>query len=113
MDYINVTEYFPNYTSKEVETTMNLNNNGFFDAMHSDFMEANVQVNNTGKRMNVSLTPIATQLVETLSELKGITQSALICRAISTEAYIQNELKNGSKILIQKADGSVKEIVFL
>ena len=39
-------------------------------------------------------------------------QTDAIRRAIATEAYIDSEIQENSKILIQKSDNSLIEIVF-
>lgn len=42
---------------------------------------------------------------------RGISQAEAILKAIATESFLQQEIKNGSKILIE-TDRSLKEVVF-
>lgn len=64
------------------------------------------------KRMTIALPQETAKMLELLSELQGVTQSEALRRAISTEAFIQREIKSGSRILVQAPDGQVKELVF-
>ena len=64
------------------------------------------------KRMTINLPADTARMLELLSDLQGISQIEAIRRAISTEAYIQREVKNGSKILVQPPDNQIRELVF-
>ena len=64
------------------------------------------------KRMSVSLPQETAKMLELLSELQGISQVEALRRAISTEAYIQREIKNGSRILVESTDKQIRELVF-
>jgi len=64
------------------------------------------------KRMTISLPQDTARMLELLTELQGVTQVEALRRAISTEAFIQREIKNGSRILVQAPDNQVKELVF-
>jgi hypothetical protein len=64
------------------------------------------------KRMTIALPPDAARMLELLSELQGVSQSEALRRAISTEAFIQREIKDGGRVLIQSPDNHVKELVF-
>ncbi len=79
-----------------------------------DMNLASVPIDHEGepKRMMVALPAKTARMVEVLSALQSITQSEAIRRAISTEAFIQNEIRQNSKILIETSDGEVKELVF-
>ena len=52
------------------------------------------------------------EMVEYIAKLQGIDTKEALRKAIATEAYFQKELKLGSKILIQKADKEVREVIF-
>ena len=65
-----------------------------------------------GKRMSVSLPKEAAESLEWLAKERGITLSEALRHAVATEDYIQKELRDGSKILIQKADKTLREVVF-
>lgn len=64
------------------------------------------------KRMSVTLSGDAAKWLESLAESQGITQTEALRKAIATEAYIQREISEGSKILVQKADKEIREVVF-
>lgn len=64
------------------------------------------------KRLSISLSADAAELLESLSEEQGVSLSEVIRRALATEAYIQREIQQGSRILIQKADEQIREVIF-
>ena len=68
--------------------------------------------NSRPKRLSLSLSADAAGLLEQLAETQGISQNEVIRRSLMTEAYIQQEIQQGSRILIQKADDEIREVVF-
>lgn len=64
------------------------------------------------KRMTVALPLDTARMLELLSELQGVSQTEALKRAISTEAFIQREIKDGSRVLIQSPNNQLKELVF-
>jgi Ribbon-helix-helix protein, copG family len=64
------------------------------------------------KRMTIALPADTARMLELLSELQGVSQTEALRRAISTEAFIQREIKDGSKVLIESPDNRLKELVF-
>jgi hypothetical protein len=64
------------------------------------------------KRMSVSLAGDAAQLLDFLSKSQGITQNEALRKAIATEAYIRQEIGQGTKVLLQKPNGDIREVVF-
>lgn len=64
------------------------------------------------KRMSVSLSGDAARLLEYLAEVQGITQNEALRKAIATEAYIRQEMEQGAKVLLQKSDKDIREVVF-
>ena len=88
---------------------------------HNSLLPGNEQVSATDKpptsppkpkRLSISLSADAAGLLESLSEEQGISQNEVIRKALATEAYIQQEIQLGSRILIQKADDEIREVVF-
>jgi len=63
--------------------------------------------------MSIALSGDAARLLEELSESQGITQIEALRRAIATESYLRGELAAGSKILLQKSNKDIREVVFL
>jgi hypothetical protein len=67
--------------------------------------------NNT-KRMSISLSGDTVELLEFLADRQGISQTEAIRRAIATDVYFLKERLDGSKVLIQKPDKEVREVLF-
>jgi hypothetical protein len=67
---------------------------------------------NTAKRMSISLTGDATEMLKFLAESQGITQNEALRKAIATEAYLLQERQKGSKVLLQKSDNEIREVIF-
>lgn len=67
----------------------------------------------TPKRMTVHLPAETARMLEILSKLQSISLNEAIRRAISTESFIQNEIRNNrSKFLVETQDGKMKELIF-
>lgn len=64
------------------------------------------------KRVSVSLPLDTIKKLDEIASRHGITMTDAIRRAISTEAYLESEIQEDSKILIQKADNTLREVVF-
>lgn len=64
------------------------------------------------KRMSVSLSGDAAQLLEFLANSQGITQNEALRKAIATEAYLYKEIAQGAKVLLLTPDKEVREVVF-
>ena len=64
------------------------------------------------KRMSISLTGQAAEVLDTLATSQDITQNEALRKAIGTEAYIRNEIANGSRVTIIRADGKEVDVVF-
>ncbi len=53
--------------------------------------------------------------VDTLAELAdkhGSTKTSALVRAIRTTAFLENEIDNGAKVIVETPDGDRREIVF-
>jgi predicted RNase H-like HicB family nuclease len=50
--------------------------------------------------------------LDMIASRHGITMTDAIRRAIATEAYIESEIQEDNKILIQKSDNTLREVVF-
>lgn len=64
------------------------------------------------KRVSVSLPLDTIEKLDAIASRHGITMTDAIRRAIATEAYIDSEIQEDSKILIQKSDNTLREVVF-
>ena len=64
------------------------------------------------KRVSVSLPLETIEKLDQIASRHGITMTDAIRRAIATEAYIDKEIQENSKILIQKSDNTLREVVF-
>jgi hypothetical protein len=60
------------------------------------------------KRMSISLSGDTAELLES----QGISQNEAIRRAIATDVYFTKERQEGSKVLLQKPDKEIREVVF-
>jgi predicted transcriptional regulator len=78
----------------------------------SDPMKSNSLETQSPKRMSVTLSGDAARLLEQLAESQGITQTEALRKAIATESYLQQEVNSGSRILLQKADKEIREVIF-
>jgi len=65
-----------------------------------------------GKRLSISLSDDAANLLEFLAQSQGITQNEALRRAIATEAYLLEERLQGTKVLLQKSDKEIREVLF-
>jgi hypothetical protein len=73
--------------------------------------DEDIERNNSQKRLNIVLSDVARKKLDSLTEKRHTTSSQVIRQAIQTEDFLQTELEEGSKILIQKKDGSLREVV--
>lgn len=64
------------------------------------------------KRMSVALPPEVAALLEQLATSQGVTQVEALRMAIKTEAFLQAEIRAGSKVVLVSADGTQKVVVF-
>ena len=64
------------------------------------------------KRVSVSLPLDTIEQLDKIANRHGITMTDAIRRAVATEAYLDNEIQENSKILIQKSDNSLIEVIF-
>jgi len=64
------------------------------------------------KRVSVSLPLDTIKKLDAIASRHGITMTDAIRRAIATEDYIESEIQADSKILIQKSDNTLREVVF-
>ncbi|MGB3509412.1 MAG: hypothetical protein WBA93_09240 [Microcoleaceae cyanobacterium] len=64
------------------------------------------------KRMSVTLTREAREMLEFLADSQGISQNEALRKAIATEAYFQKQIKQGSTVLVMDSNKSMKEVVF-
>jgi predicted HicB family RNase H-like nuclease len=70
------------------------------------------QSKSSQKRLTVSLPPETVEMLELLSDLQHISFNEAIRRAISTEAFLQGEIRQDSKLMLKSADGEIKELIF-
>ena len=63
------------------------------------------------RKMTIALSDDTAKMLDLLAELQSVTQVEALRRAISTEAFLQREIKNGAKVLVTTGN-DVKELVF-
>lgn len=66
----------------------------------------------SGRRLSISLSDDAANLLEFLAKTQGITQNEALRKAIATEAYLLEERMQGTKLLLQKPDKEIRELLF-
>jgi Ribbon-helix-helix protein, copG family len=64
------------------------------------------------KQMSISLSGDTAELLEFLAASQGISQNEAIRRAIATDVYFIKERQAGSKVLLQKPDKEIREVIF-
>ncbi|MBC1225263.1 hypothetical protein GNF10_34215 [Nostoc sp. UCD121] len=64
------------------------------------------------KRMSVSLPGDTASMLEFLAESQGISQNEALRKAIATEAYLLQERQQGTKVLLQKPNREIREVLF-
>ena len=64
------------------------------------------------KRVSVTLPLETIEKLDKIASRHGITMTDAIRRAVTTEDYLDNEIQDNSKILIQKSDNTLIEVVF-
>lgn len=69
-------------------------------------------MNDKPKKLSVSIADDALELLEFLAQAQGISRSEALRKAIATEAYLQQERLEGSRVLLQKSSQEVREISF-
>jgi hypothetical protein len=67
---------------------------------------------NSIRRLTVNLTEEDIQTLKRLAEAKGLTMTDTLRLALQTEAFIQERQQRGEKLLIEKSDGSLREVLF-
>jgi metal-responsive CopG/Arc/MetJ family transcriptional regulator len=67
---------------------------------------------NTTKRMSVNLSSDVANWLESIAKEQNISQSEALRRAIATEKYLLDERQKGSKVLLQRSDKEIREVIF-
>ncbi len=62
--------------------------------------------------MSIGLSGETVELLEFLADNQGISQNEAIRRAIATDVYFLKERLEGSKVLLQKPDKEIREVLF-
>lgn len=63
-------------------------------------------------KMSVNLPDDAVDNLRTIAEKNGITLTAALRQAISNEKFLEDELQDNAKLLIEDKDKSVRQVVF-
>ena len=70
------------------------------------------QKNTATQKITVNLPPEAVEALKKLANEQGITATAALRQAISTESFIREQIKRGAKILIQEPHGDINQLFF-
>lgn len=67
----------------------------------------------TWKRLNVNVASDVADAINTLHDKRGWTFSDIIRRAVTCYKFIDDETEDGGKILVERRDGTIREVQFL
>lgn len=67
----------------------------------------------TVRRVTASLRPRDESNLESVAEDAGLSENDAIRKALATEAFVQETLKDGGSILVRSKDGTVREVQFV
>jgi hypothetical protein len=63
------------------------------------------------KRVNVNLDPKTLQSLQWIAQKRGISMTEVIKRAIDLEGFVLSENEQGSRLLIERQDGQLREVL--
>lgn len=63
------------------------------------------------KRVNVNLDPKTLQSLQWIAQKRGISMTEAIKRAIDLENFVLGEGEEGSRFLIERKDGQLREVL--
>jgi Ribbon-helix-helix protein, copG family len=84
-------------------------NYGLITAEDASMAQAEKSV---AKRVNVSLSEETIALLQGIARRRGVSMTEAVRIAIKTEDYIEQQIESGGKILIEKPDKTMREVVF-
>lgn len=93
-------------------TKLDTGQNNAANKVPLDSSSSSKSSNASNKRMSVSLPTDISSLLVYLAESQGISQNEVFRKAIATEAYFYEEIRQGTKVLLQKPSGEIREVVF-
>lgn len=64
------------------------------------------------RKVTVNLPEETISRIQAIANRHGLSMTEAIRRAIITESYIDEQIEEGSKVLIQKPDNTYREVVF-
>ncbi|MBD2207842.1 MULTISPECIES: ribbon-helix-helix domain-containing protein [unclassified Calothrix] len=67
---------------------------------------------NPAKRMSVTLPGDIADYLDKWAKAEHVSINELIRRSISTEIFLQKEIRAGSKLLLRRNDNQISEIIF-
>ena len=70
------------------------------------------KLSETTHRVNVSLSSDVLDKLREIAKERHVSMTEAIRISIKTENYIQEEIKKGGKILVEKPDKTFREVVF-
>jgi hypothetical protein len=67
---------------------------------------------NAIQRVSLNLTRRDLEAAEALARAEGTNRTVAIQRAIQVKKFLRDEVEQGGKVLVQRKDGSLVEVVF-
>jgi hypothetical protein len=91
--------------------------NGQDDTLYKEALDQenrhSTQNKGTSKRMTVVLPSETAEMLDILSKIQSVSLNEAIRRAISTESFIQNEIRNNkARLMIETPEGEKRELIF-
>lgn len=62
-------------------------------------------------KVTVNLPEDAVEAIREIAARRGTTVTEALRRAIESEKFLDQEIRNDSKILLEKADGSIRQVI--
>ena len=78
----------------------------------SSQVKASTESTSSSKRMSISLSDDVSHLLDFIANSQGISKNEALRKAIATESYLLQERQQGSKILLQRKDKEIREVLF-
>jgi predicted transcriptional regulator len=63
------------------------------------------------RKVTVNLSPEAVDALNEIADSRGVTLSEALRQAIASEKFLVDEVRKGSKILVERPDQGIREIV--
>ncbi len=63
-------------------------------------------------KVTVNLPDETVEAIKTIAAQRGTTVTEALRRAVESEKFLSEETRSGSKILVEKPEGTIRQVVF-